>query len=131
MQNIRIDLRAVADLDPMKMGRLATLPSRIAVPPNLKEPMTRSLNAYSSSPGRPGAPILADLLSPTSRKPRIDFLGALRKAVFPPSKDVTVGIGPGFSVASAVVVGASAGVYGWYKTSPSSSPGPTSCDPAG
>jgi hypothetical protein len=73
------------------------------------------LREYSSTLTRPGAAMLGDLLDPRSRKPAISFLGAIKKAVFPPSSDVTVGIGPGFTGAIVITGGFSGGVYGWYK----------------
>src|SRR5262249_8448715 len=106
MQDIRIDLSRVADIDPLAMGQRVTRPPRISVPPSLLDTLKGGLRQYSATPTRPGAAMLGDMLTPNSRKPRITFVGAIKKAVFPPSKDVTVGIGPGYSTASVISVGA-------------------------
>ena len=97
------------------MGQRVVRPPRLFVPPSLLDGLKGGLREYSATPGRPGAAILGDMLNPSSRKPTISFLGAIKKAVFPPSRDVTVGIGPGFSMASVITAGVSGGVYGWYK----------------
>jgi hypothetical protein len=115
MQDIRINLTRVADMDPIAMGQRVTRPGKVAVPSIMQNTLRSGLREYAATPTRPGAAIVADLASPTSRKPRIDFVGAIRKAVLPPSSDVTIGIGPGFSVATGIILGASGGVYGWYK----------------
>jgi hypothetical protein len=115
MENIRIDLSRVADMDPLAMGQRVTRPPRISVPPSLLGTLKGGLRQYSATPTRPGAAMLGDMLNPRSRKPKINFLGAIKKAAFPPSNDVTIGIGPGFSTASLISVGAGLGVYGWYK----------------
>jgi hypothetical protein len=102
-------------MDPLAMGQRVVRPPRLFVPPLLLDALKGGLREYSATPGRTGAAILGDMLNPSSRKPTISFLGAIKKAVFPPSRDVTVGIGPGFSTASVITVGASGGVYGWYR----------------
>jgi hypothetical protein len=115
MQNIRIDLTHVANMDPMATGHRVATPRRFVPPPFILDQVTAGLREYSSVATRPGAAILGDLLSPRSHKPAISFVGAIKKAVFPPSRDVTVAFGPGFSTDSVITVGASGGVYGWYK----------------
>lgn len=115
MDHLRIDLTAVADIDPQQIGRPATiLPYQ---PPSLGSEtlIETALRAYCAT-GLTGAPILRECLD-FSHNPRITptFVGSIRRAPVRPHRDWTIAGGPSVAAFAGAVAGASGGVYFWNK----------------
>lgn len=115
MNQCRIDLTAVADIDPIKIGR----PARILPyqPPILgsQTAIETALRAYCAA-GFTGAPILQECLD-FAHDPRIrlTFVGSIKKAPVRPHRDWTIAGGPSVSGVVGAGAGAHGGLYFWNK----------------
>lgn len=116
MDRVRIDLTAVADIDPLDIGR----PARISPyrPPTFgsETALEAVLRAYRAL-GLAGSSIVGECLD-FSHNPAASttFVGSIRKAPVRPHRDWTLALGPSVSAAAGGGVAASGGLYFWNKS---------------
>ncbi|MBL8308927.1 MAG: hypothetical protein JNL19_00750 [Burkholderiales bacterium] len=116
MDNVRIDLSAVADIDPEQIGRRAGIAPRRPPAMGSETVLEGALRAYAAT-GATGAGIVRDALafseSPTTS---VAFVGSIRRAPVRPHRDWTIAVGPSVSAAAGAGAGFSGGLYFWNKT---------------
>ncbi len=116
MDRVLIDLSAVADIDPLQIGRPATLLPYRRPTFGSETALEAALGAYCAM-GMTGAPIIRECLR-FSHNPGVPltFVGSIRKAPVRPHRDWTVALGPSVSAAAGAVAAASGGLYFWNKS---------------
>ena len=115
MDRVLINLSAVADIDPLKIGRPATLPPYRHPTFGSETALETVLGAYCAT-GMTGAPIIRECLN-FSHNPGVPltFIGSIRKAPVRPHRDWTIALGPSISAAAGGGGAASGGLYFWNK----------------
>lgn len=115
MDRIRIDLTAVADIDPLEIGRPARILPYRHPSFGSETALEAVLRAYSAM-GLTGAPIVRECLD-FSHNPHAvtSFVGTIRKAPVRPHRDWTIALGPSVSAAAGGGIAASGGLYFWNK----------------
>jgi hypothetical protein len=115
MDRIRVDLTAVADIDPLQIGRRAAISPYRPPTTGSETALEMALRAYCAT-GFSGAPILRECLD-FRRNPgaATSFIGSIRRAPVRPHRDWTIAAGPSLSGFAGAVVSASGGVYFWNK----------------
>lgn len=115
MDRVLIDLSAVVDIDPLTMGRPATLLPYQHPTFGSETALETVLGAYCAM-GMTGAPIIRECLN-FSHNPGVPltFVGDIRKAPVRPHRDWTIALGPSVSAAAGSGAAASGGLYFWNK----------------
>ncbi|HKP85583.1 MAG TPA: hypothetical protein VJZ26_05785 [Blastocatellia bacterium] len=114
MQDVRVDLTGVADLDP-SVGTKIHFPTQKPNLPAAESVLEAGLKVYSGTK-LPNAGVVKDFLDfKSSPNLRVNIIGALKRATVMASTHFTIAFGPSASAGAIVMVGLSAGIYGSNK----------------